>query len=128
MLLWIRKNSSIIITFLISGGFALYCYGCEPTTTSLTRPQYKINRQELQLEFDQFIAMAKIRMLDLDKQEQFRAIILENALILVQGNAYNPMGIITGIAAIYGIVQGSNKVTKVVKTVKKRWDITNGTG
>ena len=126
MLLWIKKNSSILITVLITIGFSLYIYGCEPQTTSLTRPQVKVNRQELQLELDQIIDLARIRMADLAKQEEFRTIILENALILVQGNPYNPVGIITGIAAIYGLIQGGNKVTKVVKTVSKKRRVNNG--
>lgn len=123
MLQWIKKNLSIIITVLVCIGFFIYCYGCEPKVASLTDRHTFINRQELQLELDQFITMAQIRMADLDKQEELRGIILQNALILVQGQPYNPLGIITAIAAIYGIKQGGTNITKVIKKRK----VTNGT-
>ena len=126
MLLWIKKNSSIVITVLITVGFAIYCYGCEPKTTSLINRERLINRQELQLELDQIIGLAQIRMVDLNKQEEFRAIVLQNALILVQGNPLNPVGLITGFAAIYGLIQGGNKVSKAVKTVGKKRKVNNG--
>ncbi|MBA7654884.1 hypothetical protein ES703_62777 [subsurface metagenome] len=121
MLQWIKKHFTVITTILITIGFAFYCYGCEPQTASLVTPHRLINRQELQLELDQLIGLAQIRMIDLDKQEQLRAVILENALILVQGTPVNPVGILTGVAAIYGLMQGSTNVTKIVKTtIKKR--------
>ncbi|GAG72429.1 unnamed protein product, partial [marine sediment metagenome] len=59
----------------------VYLYGCEPKTKSLSRPDKLVNRQELQLEFDTIIGLAQLRMLDLDQQEQFRSVILQNALI-----------------------------------------------
>ncbi|GAH22170.1 unnamed protein product, partial [marine sediment metagenome] len=36
--------------------------------------------------------------------------------ILVQGQPFNPIGCITGIAALYGIAQGTSNARKVVKT------------
>ncbi|GAJ24028.1 unnamed protein product, partial [marine sediment metagenome] len=57
-----------------------------------------INRAELQLELDRFMAMAQLRMLDLDKQDAFRSLIIENSLLLVQGTPFNPVGLITAIA------------------------------
>lgn len=121
MMLWIRKHFTVITTVLITISFAIYCYGCEPQTASLVKPHKLINRQELQLELDQLIGLAQIRMIDLDKQEQLRAVILQNALILVQGTPVNPLGILTGLAGIYGIMQGGSNITKVVKsTIKKR--------
>ncbi len=115
---WIKKNSSIITSAIVCVGFLFYCYGCEPKVASLSDRSRLINRQELQLELDQFITMAQIRMADLDKQEELRAIVLQNALILVQGQPFNPLGIMTGFAAIYGITQGGCNITKVIKKRK----------
>lgn len=128
MIIWIRKNISIIIVGLTLAGFIFYGYGCEPKVKSLIRPTHRINRQELQLELDQLIGMAQLRMVDLDKQEQFRSIILENALILVQGQPLNPIGIITAIAAVYGATQGGRNITKVVKEKRNKRRENNGTG
>ena len=126
MLQWIKKNFSIILTGLVTIAFAIYCYGCEPQTASLVTPHKLINRQELQLELDQLIGLAQLRMVDLDKQEQLRSIVLQNALILVQGQPFNPLGLITAIAAVYGVTQGGSKVTKAVKTVRNKRKVNNG--
>ncbi len=121
MMQWFKKHTSLVISVLVCIAFVIYCYGCEAKVASLTDRTRLINRQELQLELDQFIGMAQLRMADLDKQEELRAIVLQNALILVQGNPYNPVGIITAIAAVYGLAQGTSNVSRVIKTgVKKR--------
>ena len=104
----------------------VYCYGCEPKTKSLITPNKLVNRLELQLEFDQIVGLSQIRMLDLDQQEQFRAIVLQNALVLVQGNPLNPLGIITAIAGVYGVMQGGTKVSKAVKTGLNKRKVNNG--
>ncbi|GAI93376.1 unnamed protein product, partial [marine sediment metagenome] len=128
MLKWIKKHCSLLIAVLVSVGFVVYMYGCEPKTLSLSTPAKQVNRQELQLELDTFISMAQLRMADLDQQEQLRSIILQNALILVQGQPYNPVGLITAIAAIYGVTQGSHNITKVVKDKRVKRKADNGTG
>ncbi len=125
---WIKKQWTIIFTALVTVGIVLFVYGCEPKTRSLIDTSKQVNRQELQLELDQIIGLAQLRMVDLDKQEQFRAVILQNALILVQGHPYNPLGIITAIAGIYGVMQGSRNVTNVVKTGLNKRKRNNGTG
>ena len=126
MLLWIKKHIGIIIAVLVCGGFIFYVIGCEAKTASLKDRNVFVNRQELQLELDQIITMAQLRMADLDKQEKLRTIVLQNALILVQGQPFNPLGILTAIAAIYGIKQGGSNVTKVIKTGIEKRKINNG--
>ena len=125
---WIKKHCSTLIAVLVSIGFVVYLYGCEPKTPSLTDRTKQINRQELQLELDSMISMAQLRMADLDQQEQLRSIILQNALILVQGQPYNPVGLITAVAALYGVTQGGRNITKVVKKERTKRKADNGTG
>lgn len=117
---------SILITALVVIGFVIFAFGCEPKTTSLLTPSMNVNRQELQLELDNIMALARLRLVDLDKQEEFRAIILQNALVLVQGQPLNPLGIITAIASIYGFTQGSRNITKVVKNGINKRKVNNG--
>jgi hypothetical protein len=127
MLLWIKKHSPVLITALIISFVLLYIYGCEPKTPSLISINKQVNRQELQLELDQLIGLAQLRMVDLDKQDALRTVILQNALILVQGQPFNPLGLLTGIAAIYGVTQGGNNVSKVVKNLRNKRKVNNGT-
>ncbi|GAI67280.1 unnamed protein product [marine sediment metagenome] len=124
---WIAKYKTVLVGFLVTIGFLIYCYGCEPKVASLVDRARLINRRELQLELDQFITMAQIRMADLDQQDELRAIVLQNALILVQGQPLNPLGIITAVASIYGIMEGGKNITKVVKNSRNKRKGNNGT-
>ena len=117
---WIKEHKTLLIGILVCAGFLFYCYACESKVKSLDGSNKLVNRQELQLELDQFIGMAQLRMAALDQQDKLRAIILQNALILVQGQPFNPIGIITAIAAIYGAGQVSNKVAKGVKNARAK--------
>lgn len=119
---WLKKHLPLLITVLVTVSILFFIYACEPKVQSLWRPDIKVNRQGLQLELDQMIGLAQLRMADLDKQEQLRAVILQNALILVQGQPFNPVGLILGIASIYGITSGIRSGTQVVKkkyTIRK---------
>ncbi|GAH53810.1 unnamed protein product, partial [marine sediment metagenome] len=57
----------------------------------MTEPTRLVNRAELQLELDRFMGMARIRMLDLDRQDAFRDLIIQNSLSLVSGVPFNPV-------------------------------------
>lgn len=127
MLEWFKNHTSILLTVLVTVGFFIYAYGCEPKVESLNGQGYKVNRQELQLELDTIINTAKFRMADLDRQEQLRSLVLQNALLIVQGTPFNPVGLITAAAAIYGITQGGHNITKTVKKVRNKRKVSNGT-
>lgn len=117
---WLKKHSTLLIGVLTCIAFLFYCYACEPKVRSLTDRQRFVNRQELQLELDQFIGMAQLRLADLDKQEQLRAIVLQNALILVQGQPLNLFGIITAIGAIYGASQVGHNIKQGVQNARAK--------
>jgi len=127
MLQWLKKNLTVIVTALVTFGVIIFVYGCEPKVPSLNNKEYLVSRAELQIELDNIMAIAKMRMLSLDKQDALRNIIMQNSLLLVQGQPFNPVGIITGIAAIYGIAAGGTNITKVVKEKIKKGKEKNGT-
>lgn len=81
----------------------IYAYGCEPKTKSLTRPGGKVTRIELQTELELFIARAAAGKKDLDRQDEIRDFIFNQALVIAQGNTVNPIGVLTGVLAILGI-------------------------
>ena len=122
---WIKKHAALLVTILVSVGLLFYLVGCEPKTISLKQGNKLINRQELQLELDQIMGTAQLRMADLDRQDQLRAIILQNALILVQGQPYNPVGLITAAAAVYGLTQGGKNISKTVVSKCKKGKTNN---
>lgn len=126
MLVWLKKNWSIVVGVLVTISFLFYAYSCEPKVASLFDATRKVNRQEFQLELDQLMGLAQIRMLDFERYDQFRAIVLQNAILLIQGQPLNPVGIITAIAGIYGFTQAGSKVTKVVKEKRIKRKENNG--
>lgn len=75
----------------------------------------KVTRAELELELNTLLGTAEIRMLDLEEQERFRALIFQNALLIVEGGAFNPLGLITGMAALYGITSATKSTVSAIK-------------
>lgn len=128
MLKLVKEHKELLISILLVLFVTLYLYGCEPTTPSLNGTGTLVNRGELQLELEQIIALAEIRLHDIERQERLRQIITENALVLVQGQPFNPLGLLTGVAALYGITQGGSNIGRVVNTARKKRKVDNGTG
>ncbi|GAH66590.1 unnamed protein product [marine sediment metagenome] len=118
---WIKKNRTIILTTIVSVSLCIWLYACESKVKSLTEPTRLVNRAELQLELDRFMGMARIRMLDLDRQDAFRDLIIQNSLSLVSGVPFNPVALITGVLGIYGLAHATTKTSKaVVKKIQKQ--------
>lgn len=126
MVRWIKKHSTMLIAAAVTIGFMFYAYGCEPRVRSPLDGKRLISRAELQLELEQFIGKVEFLVADLDRQERFRALFLQNALALASGQPINPIGILTGVATIYGVTQGGRNITKVVKTARNKRKVKNG--
>lgn len=126
MIEWLKKYRSIIITVLVCAGFTVYCYGCQPKVESLNSSDRRVGRVELQMELAHIIEIAELRMASLDQQERIRSLLMENALILTRGDPLNPVGLITAIAAIYGISQGGQNITNAVRNKRKKRSLNNG--
>lgn len=92
-----------ILALVICVGLTYYAFGCQPTTTSLIDPAKKITGEELAIEFESLIAQHRIRLEDLERQEQIRDILFRQSLILAQGGSVNPAGLVTTLAAIFGV-------------------------
>lgn len=115
MYAWIKKNFSMIVVILITIAAITFIYSCESQTQSLLNDGQKVTRAELQLELNTVAEIAKIRIVDLDRQDAFKAIFMENALILVQGQPFNPVGLLTAVMAVLGIKQTVHTVKKGIK-------------
>lgn len=126
MWVWIKNNHRGIITGLICIALCVWLYACESQVKSLDGSGQLVNRAELQLQLDRFMATAQMRMADLDRQDAFRTLIIENSLLLVQGTPFNPVGLITAIAGIYGITHGASKVVRTVKKGQAKRKANNG--
>jgi hypothetical protein len=113
----LSENWPKLIAILLLTAFLFWGWGCPSRVPSLLDKQKQVTRPELQVELDQIIATAEFRLADLDRQDRFRDLIFNNAMLMVEGGTLNPVGILTGLAALYGITRGGSDV---VKRVKKR--------
>lgn len=117
---WLREHSAGVFTVILTVVMIVYIVGCEPKVRSLNDRQQMVTRQELQFELERILQIAEIRMADLDRQDKLRQIIAQNALLVMQGTAFNPVGLVTAIAALYGIGQAGCKITKTVKVIRSK--------
>lgn len=107
---WPKAAALCLLTAILFWG-----WGCPSRVPSLLEPTRKITRPELQIELDTIIATAEFRLADLDRQDQFRDIIFKNALLMVEGGTLNPVGVLTGFAALYGLASAGKQVKDKLK-------------
>jgi len=107
---WPKTIAIIALTAILFWG-----YGCPPKTDSILVDGKKVTMAELQIELDSIIATAEYRVADLKKQQEFRDIIYNNALLMVQGGTLNPVGVATMLAGLYGLTRGGQDLAKKVK-------------
>jgi len=107
---WLKKNWKTVLIGVTTVLLMLFYIGCQARTHALLDPKRLVTRGELQIELNNVLATAELRMADLDKQEAIRSLILQNALVLASGGTLNPVGIISAIAAVYGIATAGQKV------------------
>ena len=112
---WLNEHRTVIIATVITICLVFYLYSCEPSVRSMLDPGKMVTRAELQVELDAINAMTVVRIASLEQQERFRQLLFENALVLATGSPFNPVGLLTGIAAIYGLVSAGNSTVKTIK-------------
>jgi len=124
---WFKKNHTTIITIVVSICFVFFMYSCESSVKGILDPNVKVNRAELQVELDRINSMAAVRIASLDQQDKFRQLLFENALVLAAGSPFSPVGLLTGIAAIYGLVSAGSSTVKTIKNNVINPKVNNGT-
>jgi len=112
------EKFQIICTIIICG-LLLFMYSCESKAMSLQDPTRKVTRAELLAEFEFITAQMNIRTADLDRQDAFKQMMTDQAVLISSGGQINPAGLITTVAAIFGF-------GAVIDNVRKRKVINNG--
>ncbi len=107
---WPRTIALILLT-----GFLFWGWGCPARVDSLLTNGRKVTRPELQIELDTILATAEFRLASLDKQDAVRDIVFKNALLMVEGGTLNPIGVISLLAGMYGVLTAGSKVTHKIK-------------
>jgi len=116
---WFKQNYIRILSLAAGICVLLWAYGCAPTVQSLIDPTKKVTSAELRIEFDTLVSVFEIRQLDIERQNKFRELLTRNALLAVQTGTFNPLGVLTGLAALYGVGSVAKDTKNVVKRIKK---------
>lgn len=116
----ICHNPGVVAGMLVSLVILLWIYGCESKTRSLKQPPRLINRSELKLELDTLLSEVDLKVKDLDKQDAFKQALFAFGTRLAQGQAVDPIGLVSVLGNILGagaVVDNLRKNT-VIKVLK----------
>jgi len=116
----IKENLPFLIASIAALALLVFAYGCQPQTTSLIDPTEKVTRSELDWEIETLLAKSKIRLADLERQEELRSLLFEQTFIIAETGTVNPLGLITALMAIMGIGAGVDDVRLRKKQNKKQ--------
>lgn len=103
--LWsfVRHNSGIVIGTILAVCVLVWTYGCESQVTSIVNPTILVNRGELSIEVDTFIAQAELKFMDLDRQDTVKNTLFNTAIDFMQGGRINPAAVALVIGNILGL-------------------------
>lgn len=114
---FLKQHWPHVLSLSLAVLFIAYALGCEPRARSPLDPTQKLTRAELQVQMEYLIQQFDLRIHDIEKQEQLRNFILQNALAIGQAGTVNPLSILTTIAAFYGVGSAANAGRKAIAKV-----------
>ncbi len=124
--LWtfIRHQQGMCLGVVIAVAVLGWTYGCQSQVKSITNPIILVNRGELQIEVNAFIAQAELRFAELDKQDQLKSTLFNTAIDFMQGGNVNPAAVAIVIGNILGLGAVIDNVRKrtLINTLKKNAD------
>lgn len=118
----INEQHWYIVAGIIVGGLVFWLYGCQSEVTSMIDPTKMVTRDELQLEADYLLGQVKVKMQDLDRQDELKLLLLEQAKIFGESGQFNPAGLLNTCISIGAIAFGLDRNRKYKKVALK----TNG--
>ena len=83
-------------------------------------PDRMVTRPQLKIEVDTFLAEAKFKFEDLDRQDAFKRLLFEYALVVAEGGSVNPVGVAVSLFGILGIgaIADNRRKDGVIKGLK----------
>jgi len=68
----IRHNQCLTTAAVVCIALACWIYGCQSQVESMKTPEKKVTRPQLKIEVDTFLAEAKLKVEDLNRQDAFK--------------------------------------------------------
>lgn len=108
-----KQELGVVVAFGLTILCTLWIHGCQSEVRSLSGNDTKVSRAELQNELDTYLALAKVRFDQLDKQDEFKQAVFNLGINIAEGGSINPLG----MALIFGNIMG---IGAAVDNVRKR--------
>lgn len=99
----LNDNHAFLIGAIVVMAIGFYGYGCQSTVPSMLEPELKVNRAELETEVEFLLSKARNRLEELDRQDQIKLLIFEQAALFAQAGTINPMGILTTAISVVAV-------------------------
>lgn len=99
----LNDNHAFLIGAIVVLAIGFYGYGCQSTVKSIIDPENKLTRAELQTEVDYLLSQAQNRFDELDRQDQIKLLIFEQAALFAQTGTINPMGLLTTAVSVVAV-------------------------
>lgn len=117
---FIRHNQGMFIGGAIAIAVLIWTYGCESQVTSIVNAPTLVNRSELELEVNDFVARAELKFKQLDQQDTFKRAIFTMAIDFMKGGSINPVAVAIIIGNILGLGAVIDNVRKrtLIQTLK----------
>lgn len=108
----LNDNHNVLIGIVALVLIGLYGYGCESQVKGIIDSETMLSRAELQTEVDYLLAQARNRFTELDRQDEIKLLIFEQAALFAETGAINPMGLLTTAVSIAAVSFGLDQRRK----------------
>lgn len=112
LLKFANDNHHYIIAGIVIAICIFWTYGCESQVNSILSPNQRINRAELQIEVDYFLAHAELKTLDLNRQDEIKQSLLDLGSTFATTGTLNPSGLLNTAVSVAAIAFGLNQRKK----------------
>jgi len=119
-----------VIAGLLCVLLTVWGLNCGPKVRSISDPTKLVTRDELNAEVDHLLANVEIRYKDLDRQDEFRELVVNKVLLWTQTGQFSPIGLIPTLIGLFGIGAVTDNVRKrlEIKRITNAANSKNGTG
>jgi len=119
---FIRHYQATSLSALLVIAVLIYAYGCQSRVISILNAPNLVNRGQLQIEVDTFIAQAELKFSDLNTQDQVKSYLFNTVIDFAQGGNINPLAVAVILGNILGLgaVIDNRRKDGIITTLKSR--------
>lgn len=104
-----------VVSFIVCFVLVFWGVSCQSTVPSIQNPGTQINRLELDLEVEQFVARANARYGDLQQKDELKKLLFDHIQMWTATGTFNPVGLLPAIFSILGVGALTDNVRKRIE-------------